>query len=166
MMIRSSRRGRARETARGSADGLTGLIEPASGSEQRLGCLAGLVLGSVGGSLESSRRAASQQLRSFRGTARRFFVGLSSKIRTCDVCSWTVGCPASDDSIHCAGTSGMIGFRLVFSRWYRGGVKSQFNPAQSNQTKPNEPLMSLSWVVAGVPVGGRRVSGQQGRRGR
>lgn len=34
----------------------------------------------------------------------------------------------SDECVHGAGR--VVEFRLVFSRWYRGGVKSQFNPIQ------------------------------------
>lgn len=81
MMIRSSRRGRARETARGSADGL---IEPMC-SEQRLGWSG---LGWLGGSLKSSWWAASQQLHSFRGSSTCgffFFLRWLSNFRTCDV---------------------------------------------------------------------------------
>lgn len=165
MMIRSSRRGRARETARGSADGLTGLLSlrtAASSDWAGLVWCWGRCVGPsnlLGGRPANSRAASGAQLD-------LFLLVVVVEVGTCDVCSWIVGCPASDDSIHCAGTSGMIGFRLVFSRCYRGGVKSQSSPAQSNQTKPNEPPMSLSWVVAGVPVVGNRASGQQGRKGR
>lgn len=95
MMIRSSRRGRARETARGSADGLIGawLRQRAASSDW-----AGLSWGWMGGSLKSSRATASQQLHSFRGSWTFFLmVFVDESSRACDVCSeFFFGCPASD----------------------------------------------------------------------
>ena len=59
----------------------------------------------------------------------------------------------------------VIEFRLVFSRWYRGGVKSQFNPIRSNPTNSDEPPMSLPRELSDVPVGVTRVPIEHGRRG-